>query len=102
MTTLTAAAPTPVKVTTWADGFGVWHAAIEYPYTADTFRATARAAVVAARRAIRAELSERGDLGKGYRVEVDPSMTVPITHHAHHVDVGGPSVVLRFTERARS
>lgn len=49
------------RVTTWADGFGIWHAVV--PATAD--------AVSVARRAIRLELTARGDMSPSYRLTVE-------------------------------
>lgn len=49
-----------MPVTTWANGFGIWHARV--PYTDDAEKA--------ARAAIRTELAARGAVGKGYRVRV--------------------------------
>lgn len=47
-------------MTTWADGFGIWHARV--PLTPDSRNV--------AQRAIRRELEARGALGEGYRVRV--------------------------------
>jgi hypothetical protein len=61
----TTAGPCPVCAdrppTTWADGFGVWHAVVT-----DGPDAAARA-----RAAIRRELRERDAIGKGHRVTLE-------------------------------
>ena len=60
------------RVSTWADGFGRWHAAV--PDTSDGARV--------ARAAIRAELKARDAIGAGYRLTVTPgSLVGPSTCH---------------------
>lgn len=52
------------STSTWADGFGVWYAAVP-GYLLDPRRA--------ARNAIRRELVERHDMPAGHRVRVEPA-----------------------------
>lgn len=72
-------------VTTWADGYGLWHARVEFPDTGygntgelsleanwDSIRA-------AARRAIRDEIESRGGLSTGLRTEVRNVYQAPST-----------------------
>lgn len=55
--------PDEPHVSTWADGYGRWHAVV--PYTGNHM-----ADAAAARRAIRAQLAQRGEAHPNYRLRV--------------------------------
>lgn len=78
-----SATTTDPTVTTWADGFGRWHARIIFP----TVLGDVRQARQMARRAIRAELEAREVIGAGWRLRLamtDPADAMPAF-------VGGPT-----------
>lgn len=54
------------EVHTWADGFGRWYASAPAGLPPEQARA-------AARRAIRRELAQRGQIGPGYRLKLEPA-----------------------------
>lgn len=61
-------------VTTWADGFGRWHARVNFPapgYDWDTFRADTKRLRAKARRKIRRELTERQNLQADYQLNIE-------------------------------
>lgn len=63
------------QVTTWADGFGIWHAKITFPQPGhETTSLTPHAQRLRhkARRAIRNEITSRGENGPGWicRIEI--------------------------------
>jgi hypothetical protein len=57
-------------IVTWADGEGIWYASV--PLSTNP-----RGDAMRARRAIRAEMVERGEIGKGYRVRVARERVTP-------------------------
>lgn len=57
-------------VTTWADGYGRWHASV--PLSTNP-----RGDAMRARRAIRAEMEARDEIGPGYRVRVARERVTP-------------------------
>lgn len=63
-THVTCVPPVPaVAHSVWADGSGRWHVSVSRVHSMGVQQSVAR-------RAIRDELSARGDLGSGYRVRV--------------------------------
>lgn len=74
------------EVTSWADGFGRWHAVVRNVSNAP---GTERGYRDAARRAIRTELLARGDIkpGRNYRVRI-----------ARDYSIGGPGKGRGFSE----
>jgi hypothetical protein len=63
------------KVTTWADGFGIWHATVHLAIAtpSDTLRYDSVRSV--ARRAIRREVEARQIVGRGYRFKIEVDKT---------------------------
>jgi hypothetical protein len=60
-------------VTTWANGYGIWHARVNFPangYTDEYLANHGRRIRAKARRAIRREIEARGDVGPGWRCQV--------------------------------
>lgn len=57
-----------LPITTWANGFGIWHASVALDKTTDEEKDRARRRC---QRAIRRELEERGEIGYGYRLRVE-------------------------------
>ena len=61
-------------VTTWADGFGIWHARVAFPapgYGPAHLDKRRDAIRRKARRAIRAELTARGECSPSYRLRLE-------------------------------
>lgn len=65
------------SVTTWADGFGTWHAKITLPegYGPDHMAHTMPRLRAKARRAIRRELNVRGAISDDYRLRITVEST---------------------------
>lgn len=66
------------KVATWANGFGVWHARITFPapgYDATEMTEHAGRVRGKARRAIREEITSRGETGPGWVCRIEEAET---------------------------
>lgn len=68
--TLTAAPKQGYKVTCWANGFGTWSARVVLTLPVTDTPQNLVGARAAARRVITRELTERGQIGEGFRIHV--------------------------------
>jgi hypothetical protein len=63
------------KVTTWADGFGVWHAKVHLAIATPSDTLPIDSVRRVARRAIRREVEARQIVGQGYRFNIEVDKT---------------------------
>lgn len=75
--TTTRAPKQGYKVSTWANGFGIWSARVVLTVPVTDTPQNLAGARAAARRAITRELSQRGAIGEGFRIHVARVVTLP-------------------------